>query len=92
MKTIPAKNTSRTITPIINETKIRTSEQQMSPISQNEKPNVNSNDVLNMADTTPEIESSQISISTETIYLLLTGKLERVLFFKKKYVFLLIVI
>lgn len=80
MKTIPAKNTSRTITPIINDTKIQTSEQQMSSISQNEKPNLSSNDELNKTDTTPEIASSQIHISTETIYLLLTGKLERVPF------------
>lgn len=76
MKTIPAKNMSRTSTPIIDETKIESSQQQMSSISQNEKPNLSPSGELNKTDTTQEIESSKINISTETIYLILTGKLD----------------
>lgn len=73
MKTIPPKNMSQTITPIINETKIQTSKQQMSSISQNET-NLSPGHDFNKTDTTQEMETSQINISTETIYLLLTGK------------------
>lgn len=76
MMTIRAKNTSRT-TPIIDETNIhQSSKQQMSSISQNEKPNLSPSGELNKTDTKREIESSQINISTETIYLLLTGELD----------------
>lgn len=76
MMTIRAKNTSRT-TPIIDETNIhQSSKQQMSSISQNEKPNLSPSGELNKTDTKREIESSQINISTETIYSLLTGELD----------------
>lgn len=76
MKTIPTKNVSQTTTPIIDETNIQTSKQQMSSISQNEKPNLKANDNLNKTVTTHEIESSQNNVSNETIYLLLTGELD----------------